>query len=126
MCLRILVECQPAPVIMLRQHSTVLATTTMVLWEILLSGYFTRGAFNQFYRTLVQKSKYDVMRSTEVLRLNDLSCEVTRIPTCVLHVGVEQTPDPDTSGNRWAKSDPRHSTLLSAKVLISRKLFIPN
>ena len=58
----------------------------MVFKEVLLSGYFTRGAFNQFYRTLVQKSKYDVMRSTEVLRLNDLSWVVTRIPTCVLQI----------------------------------------
>ena len=35
-------------------------------------------------------------------------------------LGVERTPDPDTSGNRCAKPDPRYLTRLSAKVLISR------
>ena len=34
-------------------------------------------------------------------------------------VGVERTPDPDTSGNRCEKPDPRYPTRLSVKVLIS-------
>ena len=35
-------------------------------------------------------------------------------------LGVEWTPDPEKSGNRCAKPDPRYSTRLSAKVLILR------
>ena len=38
----------------------------------------------------------------------------------MLMLGVERTPDPDTSGNRYAKPDPSYPTRLSAKVLISR------
>ena len=37
----------------------------------------------------------------------------------MLPIWVERTPDPDTSGYRCAKSDPRYPTRLSAKVLIS-------
>ena len=37
-----------------------------------------------------------------------------------LVLGVERTPDPDTSGNRYAKPDLRYPTRLSTKVLISR------
>ena len=44
--------------------------------------------------------------------------EVT--PFCGALLGVERTPDLDTSGNRYAKPDPRYPTRLSAKVLISR------
>ena len=44
--------------------------------------------------------------------------EVT--PFCGALLGVERTPDPDTSGNRYAKLDLRYPTRLSAKVLISR------
>ena len=35
-------------------------------------------------------------------------------------LGLERPPDPDTTGNRCAKPDPRYPTRLSAKVLISR------
>ena len=38
----------------------------------------------------------------------------------MLNLGVERTPDPNTSGNRCATPDPRYPTPLSAKVLISR------
>ena len=34
--------------------------------------------------------------------------------------GTNTRPDPDTSGNRCAKPDPRYPTRLSAKVLITR------
>ena len=34
-------------------------------------------------------------------------------------LGVERTPDPETSGNRCAKPGPRYPTQLSTKVLIS-------
>ena len=37
-----------------------------------------------------------------------------------LGLGVEQTPNPDTSINRCAKNNPRYPTPLSAKVLITR------
>ena len=38
----------------------------------------------------------------------------------ILWLGAEWTPDPDTSGNRWAKPNWRYPTRLSAKVLVSR------
>ena len=41
----------------------------------------------------------------------------------VLILGMERTPDPDTSGSRCAKPDPRYLTRSSAKVLISRITF---